>query len=267
MNQAYGTIGLALVLVCACSTTSVTPSLDASTTSDAGSLPSDDAATPMDASVDAQGALDAADAAVDSGPLACDTPLSGQLVSVFPSGGNVTGATVSYDGCGGSTTVSAPPSFTLNVSKGASVLRAKLAGFHTSLSAELNPVVLSLPQIPPIPLQLVDDSVLAGYNAQKAHLVVSINAASGNCTKAGNTVSVPGHAEAVVTYINNDGSDAGGASMVASGLAWITNINPGATVTPVITAAGGCKVNTTYTTGAVRLEADTVTMLGVQLAP
>lgn len=256
------------VLFAACSSGNTTA------LTDAGEPPSQDAAVePSDSALvnDAPPTNDAvapdagSDSAVDAA-LTCDKALQGPFVTIFPSGGSVVGATVSYDGCSSSTTASGP-SYALSVSTTSSVLRAKLAGFHTSLTAELNPVVLALPQLPPIPLQIVDDSQLQGYDAAKAHVLLTVNAAGNGCSKDGNTVTIPGHPEAVIKYLNNDGSDSGSAATINAGIAWVTNLTPGAAVKPVVSAAGGCKVNSTFTTGNVRLEADTVSVWGFQLDP
>ena len=240
------------------------PTSDGGTTSD--SAPPD--ASAPDSSKPDTGAPDAATDAPSEGGATCGTMASGLAVTVFPSGGDASGATISYEGCAGTTTSVAGAQFatwSLMVSTTPSYFRLTKTGFHTSLSAEINPAVFAQPGA--LPLQLIGTAQLAGYDATKAHMIVSVGAVKNACTKDGNTVSLPGHPEAVVTYVNKNGVDVG-ASMSIDGLAWITGIVPGASplVEPtVVSAVGGCTLSKTYSTGKAPTIVDTVSLINFEL--
>lgn len=229
--------------------------IDAFVTPDAFAPP--DAFTPRDAFV-------AADA-----PMACSTPAMGFALGIFPSGAATSGATITYVGCSATATASAgvPATWSMNVNPVASYFRLTRSGFRASNSAEINPVLFSVSAN--IPLQLVGTS-LAPYDATRAHLLVSIGAATAPCTKAGNTVTLPGHPEATRTYINASGAALGGSTTGTDGLAWFTGIVPaaGEIATPVLTSGmGGCTHRFTTDTGRVPLIVDTVTVLNAEMRP
>lgn len=254
----------------ACGDDDVTP-----ITPDAGKADASAEASAPDATTDGA-APDAADggaeAAADGGGeggASCSGNAAGILVSIFPSAGDVTGATVRYQACSGTGTATGgpPAQWSAQVAATPSWFRIDKAGFHPTNSAEINPIVFGVAQ--PLPLQLMGTSVLPRFDASKAHVVVSIGAANGACTKDGNTVALPGHAEATITYHSASGTDVGAATDNA-GIAWITGIDPGAAplVAPTVTpAVAGCKLNTTYSTGKVPLEVGRVTVLNAQLDP
>ncbi|MBS2018397.1 MAG: hypothetical protein JST00_36365 [Deltaproteobacteria bacterium] len=273
-KRTWGSVAIAVALTGATSAWAVgcsdsdpaTPSdagASSEASSDTGTTPTDagaDTATPQDSGTDASS--DASD-----GGATCGTAAMGILVSIFPSGTPTAGATVAYQGCAATTTAAGgpPASWSLQVSTTPSYFRISLAGQRTTLSAEVNPAVLGAGAIP---LQSMG-TTLTGYDATKAHVLVSIGAASGACTKNGNTVSLPGHPEATVRYVSASGADVG-ASTDNAGLAWITDIVPGASplVAPTVTpAVAGCTLNTTFSTGKVPLVVDTVTVLNAQLQP
>ncbi|MBL0193080.1 MAG: hypothetical protein IPQ09_02440 [Myxococcales bacterium] len=88
------------------------------------------------------------------------------------------------------------------------------------------------------------------------------------CQKSGNTVSLPGHPEAVVTYVNSDGTDSASTSTQQNGLAWIRGITPGAPVKPAfVSGVAGCTPNLAFSTGNVKLAADSVSVLNVEMKP
>ncbi len=200
------------------------------------------------------------------GAVTCATAAMGLALGLFPSGGATSGATVGYVGCGATTTATGTPAmWNLMVSQQASYFRLTHTGFRTSLSAEINPVVFSAGAT--LPLQLVSTG-LTPYDAGKAHLLVSIGTAVTPCTKAGNTVSLPGHPEAVVSYINAAGASTGGTSTSNDGLAWLTGIVPGLNPigTPTLTSGvSGCTPRTTFSTGNVNLVVDAVTVLNAEM--
>jgi len=235
--------------------------IDAFTTPDA--FVPIDAFSPPDAFVprDAFVAIDA--------PMACSTPAMGFALGIFPSGAATAGATISYVGCSATTTAAGvPATWMMNVSPVASYFRPTRAGFRSSNSAEINPVLFSV--MANIPLQIVGTS-LAPYDATRAHLLVSIGAATAPCTKSGNTVSLPGHPEATLTYINLAGAPIGGSTTGMDGLAWFTGIvptTPGEIATPVLTSGiAGCTRRTTTDTGRVPLIVDTVTVMNAEMRP
>ena len=266
-------VGAALVGGGGCSddTTGADASTADATAPDASTA---DAAVPDATTVDSA-APDAAvpdaavpDATPDSGEAGatCGVAAMGQIVSIFPSGQSLAGGSLTYEGCAGSFTIGATPAWNLNVAAVPSFFKSTVAGARTTYSAEMNPVVFSVPA--PIPVQVVGAGQLAGYDATKAHVVVSIGAASGACQKSGNTVSLPGHPEATVTYVNSDGTDSGGASTLINGLVWIRGISPGAPVKPTITSGvAGCTTNLAFSTGNVKLAADSVSVLNVEMKP
>jgi hypothetical protein len=233
----------------------------ASPDSSAPDSASPDSSAPDSASLDSS--------APDSGPeggASCGAAAMGQAVSIFPSGGSLAGGTLTYEGCSGSFTLGATPAWNLMVAAVPSFFRLQVPGFRTSYSAEMNPIVFSVPA--PIPLQAVGSAQLAGYDVTKAHVVVSIGSASGACEKSGNTVSLPGHPEAVVTYVNSDGTDSASTSTQQNGLVWIRGITPGAPVKPAfVSGVAGCAPNLAFSTGNVKLAADSVSVLNVEMKP
>jgi len=266
-----GAVALAAGVVVACGTSSTEGSPDAG--ADTGSVadtsvgPADSGASPDTAAgpVDASDAGPTADAA-DAGP--CGRTGMGTLVTLFPAGTSATGAKVSYDICSGAlATTPAIPGYSapwaVPVSQAPSVFRSTFPGFRTSLSAEIDPVVFSVSSTR-VPLQLVSDSALTGFDASKAHIVIALSE-SDPCPRSGGTAAVPGHPEAVVRYPSAAGVDSGDTSTDASGLIWIYGITPGAPVKPTIAHAGGCVAKPTFTTGNVYLEANTVSVLNARL--
>jgi len=264
-------VGIALMGVGACSDD--TTGADASTTDSAApDAIAPDSATPDSATPDAatpdSAVPDSAtpDSAVPDGSASCGVAAMGQIVSIFPSGQSLAGGSLTYEGCAGSFTIGATPAWNLNVAAVPSFFKSTVAGFRTTYSAEMNPVVFSVPA--PIPVHVVGSAQLPGYDATKAHVVVSIGAASGACQKSGNTVSLPGHPEATVIYVNSDGTDSGGTSTLINGLVWIRGITPGAAVKPTITSGvAGCTPNLAFSTGNVKLAADSVSVLNLEMKP
>ncbi len=225
-----------------------------------------DSATPDSSAPDSATPDSSAPDSGAEGGATCGASAMGQAVSIFPSGSSLVGGTLTYEGCSGSFTLGATPAWNLTVAAVPSFFRLQVPGFHTSYSAEMNPIVFSVPA--PIPLQAVGAAQLAGYDATKAHVVVSIGAASGACQKSGNTVSLPGHPEAVVTYVNSDGTDSASTSTQQNGLAWIRGITPGAPVKPAfVSGVAGCTPNLAFSTGNVKLAADSVSVLNVEMKP
>lgn len=229
-----------------------------------GSAP-DGSVTSVDASSADAGVVPDGGSSPD-GSVTCATAAMGLALGLFPSGGATSGATVAYVGCSATTTATGTPAmWNLMVSQQASYFRLTHTGFRTSLSAEINPVVFSAGAT--LPLQLISTG-LAPYDAGKAHLLVSIGTAVAPCTKAGNTVSLPGHPEAVVSYINAAGASTGGTSTSNDGLVWITGIVPGLNPvgTPTLTSGvAGCTPRTTFSTGNVNLVVDAVTVLNAEM--
>ncbi|MBK8216334.1 MAG: hypothetical protein IPK71_21595 [Myxococcales bacterium] len=225
-----------------------------------------DTSTPDSATPDTSTPDSATPDSGGEGGATCGAAAMGQAVSIFPSGGSLAGGTLTYEGCSGTFTLGPTPAWNLMVAAVPSFFRLQVPGFRTSYSAEMNPVVFSVPA--PIPLQAVGSSQLAGYDATKAHVVVSIGAASGACQKSGNTVSLPGHPEAVVTYVNSDGTDSAATSTQQNGLVWIRGITPGAPVKPAfVSGVAGCTPNLAFSTGNVKLVADSVSVLNVEMKP
>jgi hypothetical protein len=112
------------------------------------------------------------------------------------------------------------------------------------------------------------DSFGANYDATKAHFVVQINKLAAACDAGGFTVSVVGHAEAVVHYSNgaNFATDlALTASMGMQGaFAFISKVDPGTGLVDIVGTKTGCKLvgpafPVAISTNKYPLIADTVT--------
>lgn len=205
--------------------------------------PTDGSASDVSDAGDASDVDDAgadADAKADAGPPVCATLTLGSLRTILPAQGDTTGATVAYDGCAKTATASGGVTggWSLDISQLASFYRVSRTGWHTTLSPEL-PAKTSVGKT--APLQLVGTAV-TGYDATKAHVVLSIAGPSDDCTKNGNTVALVGHPEAVVHYVDATGKDVGAATN-ADGLVWITNVDPAAgslATLSIAPAVAGC---------------------------
>lgn len=107
------------------------------------------------------------------------------------------------------------------------------------------------------------------YDATKAHFVVQVNFAEATCDASGFTVSVPGHAEAMVQYTSNFLTvDPTLTSTVGTrgSYAIISKVNAGAGLIDIVGTKTGCKLvgiafPVPITTNKYPLIADTVTSL------
>jgi hypothetical protein len=233
---------------------------DGSGTMHDGAIGTQDSASDArtDAGLDAQ-----SDAPSDAGGDAgwtCSTTTLGSLRTIFPQQGDCTGATVEYTGCTKTSTATGGVngSWGLNIAQESSFYRVSKAGWRTTLSAEI-PAGVSAGAT--AGLQLVG-SDLTGYDATKAHVLLTMTPPTGGCTKNGNTVSLVGHPEAVIHYVSLSGADVG-SSTNTDGIVWITNIDAslGARATFTLTpAVAGCNLagGGGPSTGRVPLFADTV---------
>jgi hypothetical protein len=114
------------------------------------------------------------------------------------------------------------------------------------------------------------DSFGANYDATKAHFVVQLNKVEATCDAGGFTVSVVGHAEAVVQYSNGGVFTPDGALTTSAGtqgaFAFISKVNPGAGLVDIVGTKTGCKLvgpafPVAISTNKYPLIADTVTYL------
>jgi hypothetical protein len=114
----------------------------------------------------------------------------------------------------------------------------------------------------------VADSFVGNYDATKVHFAVQLNKVEAACDVSGYTVSVVGHAEAVVKYTNG-GNFAPDAALTVSGgtqgsFAFISKVNPGAGFVEIVGTKAGCKLvgvalPSAISTNTYPLIADTVT--------
>jgi hypothetical protein len=114
------------------------------------------------------------------------------------------------------------------------------------------------------------DSFGANYDATKAHFVVQLNKLEPTCDAGGFTVSVVGHAEAVVQYSNGGNFLPDGALTTSAGtqgaFAFISKVNPGTGLVDIVGTKTGCKLvgpafPVAISTNKYPLIADTVTYL------
>jgi hypothetical protein len=120
------------------------------------------------------------------------------------------------------------------------------------------------------------DSFGANYDATKAHFVVQINKLAAACDAGGFTVSVVGHAEAVVQYSNGANFAPDGALTTSVGtqgaFAFISKVAPGAGLVDIVGTKTGCKLvgpafPVAISTNKYPLIADTVTYVVGNTSP
>lgn len=241
---------------------------DAGADADAGARPDADAAAQPDADAAAQPDADAAPP-IDAGdPSICHAGTAGTVSSVFPSGSAVSGAKVGYSECPGAVTVAANSAYSPNVKTGVEG-RLTVSGltFHTTTTGWIKSAAFGPPfTFAPSLLGVGPD--ITPYDSLKAHVLVSLNG-SGGCLKSGNTVTVDGHPEGVVKYVDLTGAEVAGGKTGADGLVWISGLTPsGADATMTVTpGVAGCKRDDGQLTGKFPVLANIVTALTVQLAP
>ena len=171
-----------------------------------------------------------------------------------------------WNGCPNKATVTAGTPFaswTLDVGSTNGYFKTNAAGFHTTLTAEIDTAIFSAS--PPIFLQIVKE--LPGFDAAKAHVVVSLGTAKAPCTKTGAVVTAPGHAEAKIAYLDKMGAvRVGATSMDTAALAAITNLDPSVspTLEPKITEVSGCAISFTWSTPRVPLVVNTVSVMNAE---
>lgn len=237
---------------------------DASTTTDAP-VANDTGATDSSTTTDAP-----IDAPTDS-PAGCSGKLvKGAVASFFtPQGQPALPITIDWNGCpqtANAVAASPFPTWQLDVGPGEGYLRAKAAGYYTTNTQNVTGTIAAL--VPSSLIYLI--KTLPAFDPAKGHVVVSLNAVKSTCvgaTKAGSTVTAPGHPEAVITYLDNSGADTGGASMTTDARALISNLDPtvSATVKPAIAVSGGpCTMKTLFFTDTAAVVANTVTTFQVE---
>jgi hypothetical protein len=249
------------------------PATTPAPTSDAGGSDAPvapDTGSVQDSGSDSPVVSDASDSAPPSEGGSCaGVATSGVIGQFLPSGILSTPPDITWTTCSTKATITAGTPFqkwALDVGSGLGYYRSAATGYKTVNTAVLDSAVAKA--VPgAVFLQLVQN--VPGYDATKAHVIVALGTANAPCTKDGTTVTAPGHAEAVVKYIDKDGADVG-AAMNTDGLAVITNLDP--TVSPTLDPAiaptpGTCKISYTFTTKTVPLVADTVSILNAESKP
>lgn len=257
-----------VVILAACSSDST----DTPAAGDAGTdSPTAADTAPSDTSTADTSTTDApADAPADApkdAPASCSgVAAKGMVASFFtPQGQPSLPITIEWDGCPqtASAVAASPfPTWTLDVGSGESYFRTKGAGFYTTNSQNVAGSITAL--VPSALVYLV--KTLPVFDAAKGHVIVSLNSVKASCagaTKAGSTVAAPGHAEAVITYLDKTGADIGGGGMNTDALALISNLDPAVSpiLKPTITVAGGpCTMKTLFFTNTAAVVANTVTI-------
>lgn len=262
----------AIVFGCSSNPTETPPAADAATDSqtvvDAAPIDAStpDTSIPNDASAP-DAPLDSPVDAPKDAPASCSgVAAKGMVASFFtPQGQPALPITVEWDGCPqtASAVAASPfPTWTLDVGSGESYLRTKAAGFYTTNSQNVAGAITAL--VPSALVYVV--KTLPVFDAAKGHVIVSLNSVKASCagaTKAGSTVAAPGHPEAVITYLDKNGADIGGAGMNTDALALISNLDP--TVSPILkptiaVAGGPCTMKTLFFTNTAAVVANTVTI-------
>ena len=239
-------------------------SADASADADAGTKPDADASPP---DADAAPPVDAGD------PTICHPGTLGTITSVFPPAATVAGLKVGYSECPNTVTVTANGGndkdgrYSPNVKTGFDGrLTVTGLGFRRTISGWIKGDSFGPPANAALPLVAVGTGI-SPYENAKAHVLVFING-SGACLKSGNTVTIDGHGEATVTYVDSAGATVAGGKTGADGLAWISGINAGPDATITVTpGVAGCTRDNGILTGALPLIADSVTTISLTLKP